>query len=73
MIKIWELVFDTVYLIPVDNIKQWYTINEKIKKQIVRLNIVIFSQVKGKSINDVALPDRKSNKFRGDATRLGTI
>ena len=73
MIKIGELVFDTVYLIPVDNIKQWYTINEKIKKQIVRLNIVIFSQVKGQSINDVALPDRKSNKFRGDATRLGTI
>ena len=73
MIKIGELVFDTVYLIPVDNIKQWYTINEKIKKQIVRLNIVIFSQVKGQSINDVALPDRKSNEFRGDATRLGTI
>ena len=29
VIKVGELVCDAVYLIPVANIKQWYTINEK--------------------------------------------
>ena len=37
------------------------------------MNIVIFNQVKVKSINEVAIPDRASNNLRGDAIRLGAF
>ena len=35
------------------------------------MDIVILTKVKVKSINDVAISDRASNKVRGDAIRLG--
>ena len=37
------------------------------------LNTVILTKVKLQSINDVSLPDRDSNKLRGDAIILGAI
>ena len=37
------------------------------------MNTVILTKVKVKSINDVAIPDRDSNKFRGDEIRLGAV
>ena len=43
------------------------------RKTIVRLNIVILTKLKVKSINDVAIPCRNLNKFRGDEIRLGTV
>ena len=43
---------------------------KKTGKKIVRLNTIILTKVRVKSINDVTLPDRSSNNFRGDAIRL---
>ena len=68
------MVFDAVYFIPFTNFKQWYTTNEKNKGKItLRLNTVILTKVKVKSINDVALPDKASNKLRGDTIRLSAV
>ena len=46
---------------------------EKFGGEIVRLSTVILTKVRSQSINDVAIPDRASNKFRGDAVRLGHV
>ena len=43
---------------------------KKTRKKIVRLNTIILPKVKVKSINDVDLPDRASNKFSSDEIRL---
>ena len=40
---------------------------------IVRLNTMILTKVNVQSINNVALPERASNKFRGDAIRLFAV
>ena len=40
---------------------------------IVRLNTVILTKAKVKSINYVALPARASNKLRGDEIMLGAV
>ena len=45
----------------------------KRKKKPVRLNIVILTKVRMKSINDIALPNRAQNNLRGDAIRLGDV
>ena len=37
------------------------------------MNIVILTQVKVQSINDVAIPDKSSNTLRGDEIRLVNI
>ena len=73
VIKVCYLVCDAVYFIPVAKIKQWYTSYEKKWKTIVSLNIVILAKLKAQSINDVSIPDIASNKFRGDAIRLGDV
>ena len=39
--------------------------------KMLRLNNFILTNVKVKSINDVSIPNRASNKFRVDAIRLG--
>ena len=68
------MVFDAVYFIPFTNFKQWYTTNEKNKGKItLRLNTVILTKVKVKSINDVAPPDRASNKLSCDSIWFCTI
>ena len=51
------------------HIYNYYEKNEG--QTIVRLNTVILSKVRVKSINDVAIPDRASNKLRVDSIRLG--
>ena len=60
---------------PLANFKQWYTPNEEKKRgrTVFGLNDVILIKVKVQSINDAALPTRDSNKFRGDAIRLGAV
>ena len=40
---------------------------------IFRLNTVILTEIKVKSINDVSLPAIASNKLRGDTIRLGAV
>ena len=58
-IKAGELVCDAVYLNPLANFKQWYTPYEKNEgKTIIRLDTVILTKVKVKSINDAALTSR---------------
>ena len=42
-------------------------------EKIARLNNLILTKLKVKSINDVAIPDRSSNNFRGDAIRKVTV
>ena len=42
-------------------------------KTIVRVNTVILTTVKFKSINEVALPDRASNNLGGYSIRLGVV
>ena len=65
---------DAVYLNQLDNLKQWYTIYEnENKEKTTRINTVILTNVKVKSINEVALPDRSSNTLRGYAIKLGTV
>ena len=67
------MVSDTVYLNPFDNFKQWYTPYGGKEGKIFKLNTVILTKVKVKSINDVALPAKASNKLRGDTMRLGYV
>ena len=43
----------------------------KNKEKNVRLNTVILTNVKVKSINDISINSISSNKLRGDAIRLG--
>ena len=50
-----------------------YTLWEKRRKKIVRLNTVILIKAKLQSINDIALPARASNKLRGDTIRPGAV
>ena len=73
VIKYGELMCDTVYLNPFANFKQWYTPYEKTKGKIVRLNTVIFTKVKLKSINDANINARASNNWRGDTIRLDDV
>ena len=48
-IKVGELVRDAVYLIPVFNIKKWYNINYKIKKEKqFQVEYCYFNSGKGK-------------------------
>ena len=42
-------------------------------KTIVPLNTFILTKEKLQSINDIALPNRASNKLRGDAISLGSV
>ena len=72
--KAGELVHDAVYFNTLALFKQWYTTYEDENEGIFfRLNTVILTKVKVKSINDVALPDRASYRLRGDAIRLGSV
>ena len=65
-----ELVCDIVYFNPFANYNQWYTPYEYENwgDTIFRMNTVISTKVKVKSINDVALPTRASDHVRGDTT-----
>ena len=68
------MVCDAVYLNPLANFKQWYTPYEYENEGIFfRLNTVILTKVKVKSIDDVALPDRASYRLRGDEIRFGAV
>ena len=64
-------VWDVVYLNPLDNFNQWYNPYEKGNQEAttIGLDTVILTKVKVKSINDVALLDRASNKLRFDWIR----
>ena len=46
---------------------------KKLRKKIVRLNTVILTKLKVKSINYIDFPDIAANKVRGDAIRLGGV
>ena len=37
------------------------------------MNTTILTKLKVQSINDVTIPDRESNKLRGDEISLGTV
>ena len=51
-----------------------YSIWEKNEgKTTVRLDTAILNKVKVQSINNIALPNRESKNFRGDAIRLGSV
>ena len=67
--------FDSVYLKPLPNFKKWYTPyeNENQGKTIVRLNNVILTKVKVKSINDVDIPARYPNNLRSGAINFGDV
>ena len=43
------------------------------EKKIVRLNIVILTNIKAQKKNDVSITDRSSNKLRVDVIRLGAF
>ena len=47
--------------------------NENNGKIIVKLNTGILTNFKVKSINDVFIPARASNIWRGDTIRLGSV
>ena len=66
---------DTLYLNPLDNFNNSYTpYEDKIEeKTTVRLNTVILTKVKVKSINYVSISVRSLNNLRGDAIRLGDV
>ena len=69
------MVCNAVYLNPLANFKQWCILyeNKNQRQTIVRLNTVILTNVKLKSINGVIIPTRSSNKLRDDAIRLGAL
>ena len=66
---------DAVYLNPLDNFKKWYTHYgyENEGKKTVRLNTVILTEVKVKSINNVAIPNKASDNWKCDTLRLGAV
>ena len=50
-----------------------YALWKKQRKKNFRLNTVLLTKVKLKSINDFARPARESNKLRGDAVMSGDV
>ena len=65
---------DELFFNPADTFKEWYTTyGGEWRKNIARLNTVTLPKVNLKSINDVNIPDRASNKLRGDVIRLGVV
>ena len=68
-----ELVRDELYLNPFANVKQWYNPYGFFLKENNCQVEYILTKVKVQSINDVDIPNRTSNKLKGDAIRLGDV
>ena len=64
----------TLYFNPFANFNKLYApYGKKMEEKLFRLNTFILTKIKLQSINDVSLPGKSSNKFRGDSIRLGAF